>query len=116
MSHRAQHASIMGVAALCLLTLPCRAGPCSDDIHRMEDRINAWLDKEAASRPPERQSIGAQDHRQPTPRSIAEAEGVPAARIAGVRNAMERARKADSAGDKAACDRALADVPPLLSQ
>jgi len=32
-----------------------------------------------------------------------------------VRDAMERAREADRAGDKAACDKALAEISPLLA-
>jgi len=82
----------------------------------MDDRVNAWLDYVAADEPAKRQSLGAQEHRQPTPRSIAEAEGIPLAKIAKARNAMERARQADRAGDKAACERALAEIPPLLDE
>jgi len=115
MAYRAPHAWLMSIVALCLLTLPAAAGPCTDDIRRMEDRINGWLDRLAAGEPTKRQTLGAQMHRQPTPRSIAEAEGIPSATIAGVRDAMERAREADRAGDKAACDKALAEISPLLA-
>ncbi len=116
MSYKAQYVSAMSIAGLFLLTLPCQAGPCTNDIERMDDRINAWLDKVAADEPAKRQSLGADVHRQPTPRSIAEAEGVPPARISRVRDAMGRARNADSAGDKAACEQALAEIPPLLGE
>lgn len=116
MSYKAGHVSVMGVVALCLLTVPGQAGPCTKDIERMDDRINAWLDKVAASEPEKRQSLGAQEHRQPTPRSIAEAEGVPSATIARARDAMERARQADRTGDKATCEKALAEIPPLLGE
>lgn len=116
MSYRVRNVWAMGVMTLCLLTVPCQAGPCTKDIERMDDRISAWLDKVAASEPEKRQSLGAQEHRQPTPRSIAEAEGVPSARIARARDAMERARQADSAGNKADCEKALAEIPPLLRE
>lgn len=82
----------------------------------MRLRINSWLTKVAASEPAKRQSLGAQIHRQPTPRSIAEAVNVPPGKIANVRDAMDRADKADSAGDKAACEKALAEIPPLLDE
>jgi hypothetical protein len=116
MSNKAQRVCAMSIAGLCLLAIPAEAGPCAKDIDRMDDRVNAWLDKVAAEEPAKRQSLGAQEHRQPTPRSIAEAEGVPSAKIAKARNAMERARQADRAGDKAACENALAEIPPLLGE
>jgi hypothetical protein len=116
MSYWVRRVCAISIAALCLASVPAEAGPCSKDIERMDDRINARLDKLAASEPEKRQSLGAQEHRQPTPRSIAEAEGVPSARIATARDAMERAREADSAGDKAACEKALAEIPPLLHE
>jgi hypothetical protein len=116
MSYGARHVCVMSIAALCLLAIPAEAGPCTKDIDRMDDRVNAWLDKMAAEEPAKRQSIGAQEHRQPTPRSIAKAEGIPSARIAKARNAMQRARQADRAGDKAACEKALAEIPPLLGE
>jgi len=115
MAYRAPHAWLTGIVALCLLAVPAAAGPCTGGIRSMEDRINAWLDRLAAGEPTKRQTLGAQMHRQPTPRSIAEAEGVPSATIARVRDAMERANQADRAGDKAACDKALAEISPLLA-
>jgi hypothetical protein len=116
MSSKMLQVGAMTFAGLVLLTVPSRAGPCAKDIARMEVRINAWLDKQAASGPTKRQSVGAQMQRQPTPRSMAEAEGVPAATIAKARDAMERARKADSAGDVKTCEAALAEIPPLLER
>jgi hypothetical protein len=51
---------------------------------------------------------------QPTPRSIAAAEErlgeVSQKAVEAARQAMVRARAADSAGDKNACEQALADV------
>jgi hypothetical protein len=116
MSYWARRVCATGIAALCLTSVPAEAGPCSKDIERMDDRINAWLDKVAAKEPEKRESLGAQEHRQPTPRSIARAEGVPPATIAGVRDAMDRAHQADRTGDTAACEKALAEIPPLLRE
>lgn len=108
------HVGAMTFAGLVLLTAPSQAGPCAKDIVRMQIRIDAWLQKDAAGQPSKRQSLEAQMHRQPTPRSMAEALDVPSAKIAKARDAMDRARKADSAGDMKACEEALAEIPPLL--
>lgn len=89
------------------------AGPCTDDIDKMQARIDAKLQAKAAAGPTGRQ-VGASTHVQPTPRSIAAAEEklgeVSAETIATVRQAILRARAADSAGDKNACEQALAEV------
>ena len=49
------------------------AGPCTDDIDKMQSRIDAKLQAKAAAGPTGRQ-VGASTHVQPTPRSIAAAE------------------------------------------
>ena len=89
------------------------AGPCTDDVDQMQARIDAKLQAMAAAGPTGRQA-GASTHVQPTPRSIAGAEvklgEVSAETVAAVRQAMLRARAADSAGDKNACGQALAEV------
>ncbi len=89
------------------------AGPCSDEISNMQARIDAKLEAKAAAGPTGRQ-VGASTHVQPTPRSIAAAEEklgeVSAETVAAVRQAMLRARAADSAGDRNACEQELADV------
>ena len=105
---------MISTSTLSLLTVPCEAGPCSKDIERMELNINAKLDALAAAGPGESQSIGAQMHRQPTPSSMGEAESklgeVSSSTVKQVKDAMARARSADIAGDKSACEQALADV------
>jgi hypothetical protein len=116
MSFGARYVCAISIAALCLLASPAEAGPCTKDIESMRLRINSWLAKVAASEPAKRQSLGAQEHRQPTPRSIADAVNVPPGKIAEVRAAMDGALQADSAGDKAACEKALAEIPPLLDE
>ena len=89
------------------------AGPCTDEISKMQARIDAKLQAMAAAGPTGRQ-VGASTHVQPTPRSIGAAEEklgeVSAETVAAVRQAMLRARAADSAGDKNACEQALAEV------
>jgi hypothetical protein len=111
--------SVISALVFFLLTLPCEAGPCSQGINRVLTDIDVKLNALAAAGPSEQQGIGAQLHRQPTPRSMAEAESkadnLPAGIIEKVRDAMERARKADAAGDKDACESALNDAEKLLS-
>ncbi len=100
--------------ALSLLALPCQAGPCSKDIERIQVLIDTKLNAVAAAGPTANQSGEAQMHRQPTPRSMAEAESklgeLSPSKIAKVKEAMIRAHNADLAGDQDGCNRALADV------
>jgi len=111
---------VIGASSFLLLTLPCKAGPCSEDIGRMRTAIDAKLNALAAAGPSEKQGVGAQTHRQPTPHSIAEAQSKTGAlsptTIEKVTNAMDRARKADAAGDKVACEDALSDAKKLISE
>jgi hypothetical protein len=80
----------------------------------MQARIDAKLEAKAASGPAARESAGALMNRQPTPGSIAAAEerlgdlSAQATEVAA--QALSRARAADSAGDRSACEQALADV------
>lgn len=94
------------------------AGPCSDEIGNMMARINAKLEAKAAAGPTAREGVGAGMSVQPTPRSIAAAEeklGEVSPQTAdAVRQAMSRARAADSAGDKTACEQALDDAQRAL--
>ncbi len=80
----------------------------------MQARMDAKVEAKAAAGPTGRQGAGAGMHVQPTPRSMAAAEGVSPQMIDTVRQAMLRARAADSAGDKSACEQALADVQHAL--
>jgi hypothetical protein len=93
------------------------AGPCTDDIDKMQARIDAKAHAMAAAGPTGRQTE-ASTHVQPTPRSIGAAEEklgeVSAGTVAAVRQAMLRARAADSAGDKNACEQALAEVQTAI--
>src|SRR5262245_38359489 len=56
---------MVSASAFFLLTLPCEAGPCSQDISRMRTAIDAKLNALASTGPSETQGIGAQLHRQP---------------------------------------------------
>jgi hypothetical protein len=90
------------------------AGPCSNAIDKMQSRIDAKLEAKAATGPTAREGAGAGMSDQPTPRSIAAAEErlgeISAQTVDSIKQAMVRARAADSAGNKSACEQALADV------
>ena len=104
---------VFGAIAFAASISASHGGPCSDEISNMQARIDAKAHAMAAAGPTGRQA-GASTHVQPTPRSIGAAEeklgGVPTGTVAAVREAMLRARAADSAGDKSACEQALAEV------
>jgi hypothetical protein len=104
----------LSVGAFLLSTLPCRAGPCSDEIDRMQMLFDAKVEAIARNAPAAPESPEARLHRQPTPGSIATAESqlgaLPSQTVETIAAAMARARKADLANDRSACEQALADV------
>jgi hypothetical protein len=105
-------------AALVASVSASHAGPCAADIDRMQARVDARLEGIAAAGPSGRESVAATMNRQPTPGSIAAAEerlgDLPPQAMAAVQQSMTRARAADDANDKAACEQALADVQRAL--
>ena len=109
---------MLRAAALAVSTSSSYAGPCTLEIDRMQVRIDAKLNAIAAAGPTARESTAATTDRQPTPGSIAAAEErlgeLPPDTIAALAQAMTRARAADSASDKSACEQALADVQRAL--
>lgn len=98
---------------------PSAAGPCSKEIDQTQGLIDAKLNQIAASGPSAPQSPGAQLHRQPTPRSIAQSEEklgqLSPETITKINDAMTQARKADQAGDKNACEQALGEVRKIVT-
>ena len=108
------------ISILCLSTLPCLAGPCTDDIDRTIAHLDAKLAARVAAGPVAKQSTKAQLHHQPTPggkiKAAVELGDLSQETVDKVRAALNRAREADKAGDKAACDRALADVHAAIGQ
>jgi hypothetical protein len=107
-------------AALVAAVSPSSAGPCTHDIDLVQHAIDARLDAKAGAGPMARESTAATMNRQPTPESIAAAEArlgdLSPEKMAAVRTAMTRAREADAAGDKSACEQALADVQRQLGR
>jgi hypothetical protein len=90
------------------------AGPCAQEIDRMQARFDAKLETAARKGPTARETNAATDHREPTPDSIAAAESrigdISPRTVEVIEAGMARARKADLAGDKGACEQALAEV------
>jgi hypothetical protein len=110
---------LFGAAAFILTGSAAYAGPCTDAVDAMQARIDAVLEAKAAG-PTGKEGVPAGMGVQPTPRSIAAAEeklgDVSPQTVAAVAQGMASARTADAAGDKPACDKALADVARVIGQ
>jgi hypothetical protein len=92
-----------------LLTIaPSHAGPCQNSIDRVQARLDAIIAKRAGQGPWRPESIDALRGHQPTPRSIAAAEGDGnGSRVQRALNALDRARAADGSGNVALCNAEL---------
>jgi hypothetical protein len=86
----------------------------------MQTHVDARLAARGATGPSAKESTEALVHRQPTPGSIARAEEqlgeMSAKTVAAVKQGLKRARAADSAGDKKACERALEEVQRAIGR
>lgn len=101
-----------------LAILPSRAGPCTSEIDRLQAEVDAKIAAIAAAGPTAPESVDATLSHEPTPGSLAETEqklGEGSGMTDAVA-ALKRAREADNANDKSACDEALADVRSLLGK
>ena len=103
-------------AALAASMSAAYAGPCTPEVTQIQDLVNARVHAKAgAATAPE--STAAKLHHQPTPSSIAAAkaeQGQLSSEELTAVAAITRALEADSAGDRSACEQALADVRRLL--
>ena len=114
-----QRSTFTCAAALAASMSATYAGPCSPEIARVEQVINAMvLAKAGTGTATAPESTAATTHRQPTPQSISRAEvglgEISPEQFDAVLASMTRARKADGSGDQSACEQALADVKRLL--
>ncbi len=109
---------VFGIFVFVASTSASHADPCTNAIGNMQVRIDAKLEAKAAAGPTAREGVSAGMSDQPTPRSMAAAEEklgeVSPETVDAVRQAMLRARAADGAGDKKACEQSLADVQRLI--
>jgi hypothetical protein len=104
---------VLGATALALSTHPSRAGPCAQDIDRAWLKVDATIQARIAAGRSAPQSMIALLHHQPTPSSVAAAEktlgqGWTPMEVAVA--ALARAREADQADDRSACEQTLAQV------
>src|SRR5262249_8671373 len=98
-------------AALAASVSAGNAGPCTQDIDRVQHGIDARLAAKAGAGPAARESTAATMSRQPTPESIAAAEAklgeLSPETMARARTAMTPPRQPDPPPAKAACAHAL---------
>jgi hypothetical protein len=98
-------------AALVILLLtmaPGHASSCQDSIDRVQAQADAIITNRAAQGPWRPESLAATRNYQPTPRSIAAAEGAGnGSHIGRALNALDRARAAERSGNIARCNAAL---------
>jgi hypothetical protein len=80
----------------------------------MQARLDAGLAAKARTGPTAPEAPSALQHHQPTPGSIASSESklgeISSDKAKVIRDAMARARQADQAGDKTACEQALEEI------
>jgi hypothetical protein len=111
-------ATALGGVVAMLSTALAHAGPCSKQIFDIQLAFDSKLKAAAASGPAAPESSAALLHRQPTPKSVAHAEeklgDISQENTQVFARALERARKADAAGDQPACERALDEARRAL--
>jgi hypothetical protein len=100
-----RNAWFVAATPILLLTTPSYAGPCQHSIDRVQAQVDAAIDKRAGSGPWLPESVDATRNYQPTPRSIAAAEGD--RRLQSALNSLNRARAADNSRNVTLCDAEL---------
>jgi hypothetical protein len=110
-----QRSLALGALALAASMQAGYAGPCTQEIDRMQARIDAMSKAVAAAGPTARENTAAAIHDQPTPDSTVE-EGLSRTRAEQVLGAMAWARAADGVGERSDCQRALEEVQRAIEQ
>ena len=96
------------IIVLLLTIAPGKAGPCQASIDRVQARVDAVIATRAGQGPWRPESLDALRGYQPTPRSIAAAEGGGnGSRVQRALNALDGARAADASGNLARCNAEL---------
>jgi len=95
-------------------TVPAHAGACADDIAQAQAQLDLAIEKDAGSHGWKPESLNALRSHQPTPRSLARAEGGKDTGFIEALDSLDRARAADRSGDAAACSREIARVRAVL--
>ena len=113
-----QRSTLACAAALAASMSATYAGPCSSEITRTQDLIEAIHHVRAQAGATAPESTAATTHRQPTPSSIGAAQvelgQTSQEEFNAAKAAMALALQADAKGDQSACEQALADVKRLL--
>jgi hypothetical protein len=104
------------IAALLLAASPAYAGPCSRTIASVQAQVDAAIENGAGSDEWEPESLNALRGYQPTPHSLAAAEGSNGQAFEFALDSLGRARAADRAGDSATCHLELANAQAVLRQ
>ncbi|HEY6619744.1 MAG: hypothetical protein WBF24_17835 [Xanthobacteraceae bacterium] len=106
-------------AMLTASVFAAHAGSCSNDIDRMQARIDARVAAIAAAGPFVPAGVSTGFSVQPTPFGMATVEErmgeVSHNKVDAVRDAMARARAASAAGNYKTCEKALAEVRHIMA-
>lgn len=103
------------IILLLLLGASAHATSCRDSIDRVQAKVDAAIDRHAADGPWQPESLSALRSHQPTPQSLAAAEGTGSTALTGALEALSRARAADGAGDAERCLAELSTAQSLLA-
>jgi hypothetical protein len=95
-------------------TMPAHAGTFTDDIAQPQARLDLAIEKDAGSHGWKPESLNALRSHQPTPRSLAEADGGNGVDFTAALDSLDRARTANRAGDIAGCSREIAHARAIL--
>lgn len=100
-------------ALLCVAS-PAYSGVCTRSVARVQAQIDAAIEAQAGSQPWQPESLSALRGHQPTPRTLATADGSP--ELLRALGSLDRARAADRAGDRARCTTELGNTKATLRQ
>lgn len=93
---------------------PVHAASCEASIGHVQAQLDAAIERNAGAHGWSRESLDALRSHQPTPRSLAQAEGPSGAHLLLALDALDRARAAGGSSDVARCRRELSEATLLL--
>jgi hypothetical protein len=103
------------IILLLLSSAPVHAATCRDLIGGVQAQVDAAIDRRAADGPWQPESLRALRSHQPTPQSVAAAQGAGSSALIQALEALNRARAADSAGDAGRCRAELSTAQHLIA-
>src|ERR1700758_2691967 len=104
----------VAMAVLLLFASPAVADPCETSIDELQARVDAEIEKQAAAGPSKPESLNATRNYQPTPQSIAKAEGAAGKRFKDVLELLQLARAAGHNGNLDRCNAELDKARAIL--